>query len=311
MRVRARAGIRAARLIDAAMARAGVVRPLILVSGFWRSGTTWLQECLAEALDAKTVFEPLSPLDPARGAAVARRFPGDEDAAQAFIPAELSSDEDVWTTLDHAMSGRADSSFALSCRWSLHESFRRAVVVKDVRLQCNLALVHARYGIPVVHVRRHPCAVVASLLAADWHWSFARVRLAELLPAPANEKRPGADPRAFDDDATSRIAAVWAWSEGRAAASLEGTSWGRLFTYEDLARDPEGVFAAICTGFGLRPKVGAVFDRPSASIHPDAFAARSTTNDRWRRLMSTAEIERIERIADAVYPGWREAWSRP
>jgi hypothetical protein len=31
------------------------------VSGFFRSGTTWFQECIAEGACGKTVFEPLSP----------------------------------------------------------------------------------------------------------------------------------------------------------------------------------------------------------------------------------------------------------
>src|SRR5262245_54727605 len=34
----------------------------LLLSGFWRSGTTWLQEALRDVLYAKTLFEPLCPL---------------------------------------------------------------------------------------------------------------------------------------------------------------------------------------------------------------------------------------------------------
>ncbi len=63
--------------------------PIVLVSGFWRSGTTWVQECLAESLGAKTIFEPLSPQEPRRRAFLASRFPADEDALQAFIPGSL------------------------------------------------------------------------------------------------------------------------------------------------------------------------------------------------------------------------------
>jgi len=32
----------------------------IVVNGFWRSGTTWLQDTLSAAINAKAVFEPFA-----------------------------------------------------------------------------------------------------------------------------------------------------------------------------------------------------------------------------------------------------------
>ena len=33
----------------------------LLINGFWRSGTTWLQQTFVDAMDAKSLFEPFSP----------------------------------------------------------------------------------------------------------------------------------------------------------------------------------------------------------------------------------------------------------
>jgi hypothetical protein len=38
----------------------------LLINGFWRSGTTWLQQTLVQALNAKSLFEPFSPAAAAR-----------------------------------------------------------------------------------------------------------------------------------------------------------------------------------------------------------------------------------------------------
>ncbi len=292
------AGLAAAGLLDAALGLSGLAAPVVLVSGFWRSGTTWLQECLAESLGAKTVFEPLSPQEPRRRAALEPRFPGDEDALQAFIPGPFAEGAPDWRALDAACRGRHGGAFLLSCRASVAESARTAIVVKDVRLHANLAGFHRRFGVPVVHLRRHPCAVVASLLAADWHWSFARVTLARLDPAAEAL-------RAFDTDALSRIAAYWAHVERRAALAIDGRAWGRTLAYETLAARPGPVVEDLCGWLGRPQRRTPDFGRPAASVHPDIFAARPRAPEPWRTRLSEAEVVRVEAIADAVFPAWR------
>ena len=293
------AGLAAAGLVDAGIGLARLARPVVVVNGFWRSGTTWLQEGLAESLGAKSIFEPLSPQEPRRRAALAPRFPGDEDALQAFIPGPIPEGASEWRSFEAACRGLHGGAFLLSCRAGLGESARTAIVVKDVRLHGNLGQVHRRLRTPVVHLRRHPCAVAASLVAADWHWSFARVRLARLVP-DASELRP------YDTDGLSRIAAYWAHVERQAAQALAGQAWGRTVAYEALAADPGAVVADLCDWLGLRRRGTPDFSRPAASVHPDVFAARSTAPEPWRRSLSEAEVRRVEAIADDVFPEWRK-----
>ena len=291
------AGLAAAGLIDAGLALTGRARPIVLVSGFWRSGTTWVQECLAESLDAKTIFEPLSPQEPRRRAVLERQFPGDEDALQAFIPGP-SEETPMWNALEGACRGTRGGAFLLSCRRSVVESWRTAIIVKDVRLHHNLGPFHRRFRVPVVHVRRHPCAVVASLITADWHWSFSRVRLATLVPAASAFA-------AYDTDALARIAAYWAFVERRAFLDLQGQAWAYPLAYEKLIADPAKIFAEICAWLGRHQLRTPVFSRPAASIHPDAFIARAASSEPWRTVLSDEDVMRVEAIADALFPEWR------
>ena len=301
--------ISTARLIDGALGRCGLAHPAVLVSGFWRSGTTWLQESLAATLGGKTVFEPLSPLEPHRHTVMLRHDPDDsEDLRQATIPGPQGQHSDFWTSMDRACTGVHASPYLLSCRQGVGESLRRKVVVKDVRLQANLAAFHDRYHTPVVHIRRHPCAVVASLVAADWHWSLARVKLADLLPrlAHALSEADRAVALSFDTDAISRIAAFWAVTERIAAEALRGQTWGAVLNYERFALDPADGLARICERLAITPRYRVDVAAPSASVDPNVFASYETSpSERWRRHLPQGEIDKIEGAADTIFPRWR------
>lgn len=302
--LRIRFAVAQARTIDWMLAWMRLAEPVVLVSGFWRSGTTWLQECLAESLGAKTIFEPLSPLDAARRAQITAWFSGDEDAMQAFVPADLPDNDPTWALLKGAVTGRYGSNFLLSCRRDVAESRRRRIVAKDVRLQFNLPAVHRRFGIPVIHIRRHPCAVVASLLAADWHWSFDRVRLSDLMPEAAQI------PREFDLDALSRIATCWALTERQVARDMHDEPWAQLVTYEEMVDRPSNTLAALCQWMGHRQERTGVFGRPSASVDPAEFAASGPgRRDRWRKSLSIHQVTRVQTIVDELHPTWRDTWA--
>ncbi|WP_237476910.1 sulfotransferase [Lichenibacterium dinghuense] len=297
-----RLAIGGARTVDWTLARLRAARPVVLVSGFWRSGTTWVQECLAEALAAKTVFEPLSPLDPRRRAMLAAQgLP--YDSLQAAMPGPLPDDDPLWDFLADACTGRHTSNFTLNCRSSLRESFATRIVVKDVRMPFNLDGFHRRFGVPVLHVRRHPCAVVASLLAADWDWTFGRVGLGHLLPAMEDRD---AVLRDCDGDALSRIAAWWAATERHAAASLAGRAWAHGAVYEEVADDPAPAFAALCARLGLAQRRAPRFARVSAST-----VGAASPRDRWRTSLSRADILRVEAVVTRIHPGCLDAWGGP
>ena len=288
---------------DRSLALLGLSRPVLIVSGFWRSGTTWLQESFAESLGAKTVFEPLSPMEPRRRLMLGGVL-ASEDVLQTFVPGP-DQEPALWRFLAAAAHGRTGSRFSLSCRRHLWESFRTRIVVKDVRLHRNLRAVHDRFDVPVVHIRRHPCAVVASLRAANWHWGFERV---SLLDWPL----PQADPnflRACDADPVSRLTAFWALHEREAAASMRDQPWACEMTYESTVQGAERQIRTAGAKLGLRMGRHAIQGHSSASIDPKAFALVSTRRtDFWRTTLTEPEIERIEHIVSTLYPEWRTHW---
>ena len=295
-----KAAVKIAGLLDWAMAATQVAKPVVMISGFWRSGTTWLQECIADSIGAKTVFEPLSPANPRRNLMLKSAFPDSADAKEALIPGPMLGCSPFWKYVDDAFYGRYSSHFMLSCRRNIREGLHRHIVVKDVRLQFNLQHVHDRYALPIIHVRRDPFAVIASLIAADWQWSFERVRLADLL-SPAHRLSAG-EVEAFDCDATSRIAAYWAITEHFAAQSLRGKDWGCMLSYEAIRRDPQIALTHICTWLGIDQIRTADFDRPSASTHSAAHPENTRTEPELCRRLTDGQISRIREVITRIYP---------
>jgi len=291
----------AARGLDWAVARTGPVRVAILVSGFWRSGTTWLQECLAEALDAKPVFEALSPQNPRWAQRLDAIGIHATSAQEATMPGGCDATDPMWRYLDGAFRGVHTSGFGLASRQTIGQSLRRLVVAKEVRLQLNLAAAHARYGAPVAHLRRHPCAVVASLLQADWSWRFADVSLADATAGFPEAAREAA--RGYDTDELSRIAAYWALSEGAAEQQLAGAPWARIIAYEQAVQAPDALLEGLCRLSGHPQKRRARANRDSVVTHPDALGlSPQARRERWRGSLSTADTARVEAVVRALAP---------
>jgi hypothetical protein len=302
-----------ARLLDHACARTGWSRPVVLVTGFWRSGTTWLQELLAAALAAKTTFEPLSPRIPEYAALMAPcRLPG-YAALEAFMPClDRTPDEALWRYLDDAFHGFCSGHFTLLCRTTVRESLRRRVVVKCVRLQFGHTAVHERYGVPVVHLRRHPCAVAASLKTTRWAWSFGDVRLVDIgFGAEGHRLEPfGADAERlarligrFDTDPLSRAAAYWALTERYVEERLADRSWARVLAYEAAVARPEAALADIGAFLRAPTLDGLEAARDSPVTEPESLGlsgqARAAA---WRHRLTAEEIDRVREIVGLIFP---------
>lgn len=283
-------------LADSIMARLGLAQPVVLVSGFWRSGTTWLQESLATSLDAKTVFEPLSPEALHRNKIISDEAFQDLSFGRLLVRETVDQNDAFWSYLDSAFWGRIGDADSLNCRRSLSESFRRFIIAKEVRMQFNLKAAHDRYGIPIVHIRRHPAAVISSLLHVHWGKMFESVRLSQLLPSRAAELQE------FDQDVVSRMSAYWAVTEQFVDQTIAGAPWARIISYEDAVINPTETMSNLCKFLGKEQKKFPSFRTRSAST-VDKSASDYVAKPRgWQNTLSEVNIERVRSTVSKLYP---------
>lgn len=268
------------------------VREALLVTGFWRSGTTWIQQAVARSWHAKTVFEPFSPENTRQHR---------EASGQLRMPLHLDpTSRDLY---ENSMRGFGRGRFTLYARDRTRDAFRTRVVTKYVRLGFALDDLLAERPLPAIHLRRHPAAVVNSFRNASWHWGPADARLTDAYP----EDLPVAQfLREHDTNDLTRIGALWAASE---AAVQRAVDAGRttLLSYEHATRDGHQVDAALAA-VGIRcAPVDLAFDSrtTSAATRGQSSAVRA---DAWRTSLPADDLERLERITVAGFPAAAELW---
>jgi hypothetical protein len=299
------------------------------VSGFWRSGTTWLQQVIGQALDAKVVLEPLRySVDAYRSVldalGVADRSP---DYLDPLVPYAGSSFERhphlrqyVRDALVSAIPGlpvrlprftmRAQTAATLGGRWArsarrIVEAFRPRVVVKFTRAHLLLSAIANDFGPRIVHVRRDPRAVVHSFRRIGWTWPQA-FSLADHLLEPDDGRaavfREHCDLlRALDTEPPHvRIAAYWGLLETQAQQAIDARGFPCL-RYRDLVED-----GADSARRHLAPLIGTDIDASflyQESWSSTAGAGGKSVEDRlygWKGGLSSTEISNIESAVQRV-----------
>jgi hypothetical protein len=297
-----------------------LVSPLVdparspVVSGFWRSGTTWLQEVLARLLAAKSVIEPFHFEVPAARALLAASQPGPKpdpvlELQMPFCGTGLLEGE-LRGVFERALRATLAGRGTRLIRTGLWECLRRRVVVKVTRGHLCLRAAQDTFGMPVIHLHRDPRGVVASVLQTGWDWLFDHLRLKEQLLEPRDGRaqafeRWREEIEEYDRmDRIARIAAYWAMVETFLKESFADgpTRAPSLFlSYEQICREGQDFLLEALARLGLNPRApdgrGAL-DQASFSTSQGRLAA--SLEDRilgWRRQLSPAQADLIEGIA--------------
>lgn len=310
-----------AEAIDHAVASQIDPRETVVISGFWRSGTTWLQEYLAELLQAKTIFEPFHFLVPAskklfKHYGIAKK---PEAVRELFIPyaadRPFAPESLLYYYYDGALRADLSGRAVRVLRKDVSESYRPRVVVKFTRGQFSLHAAHHTFAMPVIHVYRDPRAVVASAKMTDWYCLFDHLDLPEQLLAMQDGRAEFfgcyADViREFGHDKVARIAAYWALTEKFIQeAFAKDRARFIAVSYEKLNREKESLMPALLAGLGIR----AVQHDKLAGANKDSFSTSSqrqgvSTEERirgWQKALSRAEIAVIETVAQRLNFGDR------
>ena len=281
----------------------------VVISGFWRSGTTWLQQMVADGTMSKSVFEPLDPrhLPLPVALELAELLATSPRAANlpCFTPFYAAAESLPSTLRSYLLAcgqGRPRGYRLRRARTSLSESFRRSVNIKFVRGQLMLPALSSLYDVPVIHIKRDPRAVLASIRRANWwaNW-LENVSLKKLVLEPGDDRGDTMEQwseliKEYDRrPPLPRLAVYWFILEHHAHLFLASSNRAVGLQYEQLTMDPAVLSRALTTlGMKCDPaKIRGTRNSPTTGNRSQSNS-QSARCERWRYELSSLEIAEVD-----------------
>jgi hypothetical protein len=303
-------------------------RPRV-IAGFGRSGTTWVQDVLAESNSLRAVFEPLHPRHIRGAAAHAHRFLSADDddpelrvflqrfffenfhslwadyrvSAQRLYPRphELAS----LRLLKEFLRRKVDAKRNISRYWDQRRRARR--LVKFVRANMMLGWIRRNFDARIVFIVRHPAAVILSQLKSPNAWHPQR-----------NIERYRSDWRlleAIDDDARTLLhrnlsdveALTVSWCIENTVAMRQAAESGiTVVYYETLVQRGRDEWHRILSALCLDVEPHAqLIDQPSQQAWGEKAGNAELVRqfDSWMGEIDGATATGIQGILDAAGVG--------
>jgi len=303
------------------LATAQPAKAPILVTGAYRTGTTWVGKMLAASGQTTYIHEPLN----------VHHRPGVLRAPVKYWYAYLcaQNETDYLPALQETIQLRyhtlADMKSLRSARdalrmgrhWSIFLRGRllsQRSLLKDPFAVFSAPWFARRLGCQVVITVRHPAAIVSSLKRLNWPFDFNNLLNQPLLmqdwlePFRVEIERIVREPA----DIIEQGSLLWKIVYQVVAEYRQQSPEFLLVRHEDLSMDQVQGFEALygCLGLKFTRRAQKIIRESSSSENPKEQSGRSFNSvrldslanlDSWKRHLAADDIRRIRRITEEVF----------
>lgn len=262
-----------------------------VISGSGRSGTTWIQDVIARSNDLRTAFEPLHPSAiPAMQNYAYKVLDQNEDAAELrdYLQRIFSGQyRDTWVDYrirpDRLRPGLNNVSSPMAlyqylARWRklyrqskvYRKHIGKPVITKFIRASQMYGWLLQSFNMQIVHVTRHPCAVIESKLRLggdDWDVVTELSRYIGQKPIYDSVVSKIEHEQIYNYDTAGKYAIIWCIEN-----CLDWSSLGdRVLNvyFETLASHDQAAWQEVITHLGLTHLDTELLARPSQQSRPE------------------------------------------
>lgn len=237
--------------LDRFLSKKIVLYDSIVITGFWRSGTTWLQKVISIRTKSKEIFEPFYwGVDGFKK--LVCKYVSSSELSREFVSSYMPYCEDfskcgeIKSYFEKAIRGHLKGAWLRRGR-TVRNSFSPRTTTKFVRGHLITPALGSFFKPTIIHIRRDPRAVIASLLRENWGAWLREVSIRRLLLEPEDGRakffsrwEPAIQRADDSDEFVMRIATYWALTERFIEEQgLENTD-GAVVKYEKLVSERPG-----------------------------------------------------------------------
>lgn len=320
----------------------GISPNLMAIFGTGRSGTTWLGAIVSSHPKLAYRFEPFHRLqgkvpaiDQQLDLMRSRKFDASclPELYASLLPAYPECEKPPFFSRDYATRLHYGRSLTWPiCRrypagsgpykWAYTPTDRPPILFKEVNLEIMIENLIEKTEVPIVYIIRHPCAVVRSNISANekGFMSLNRHKNIDTLLAEHDADLAAIYSGHLEQlSSLEKNALLWRIDVERAVKSLNGHKKALMIYYEDLCTNTVEVTAKVFDHFGLdfagQTKKFLDASTKKSWLHRfrysevgmskdfSVFRETSQMSDKWRKVMSPADIESIMGIvaSSSVY----------
>lgn len=298
---------------------------LRIIAGSGRSGTTWIQDVIAETNEYRPVFEPLHPQAIPVAAPYAGRFiepdANAKELAGLFESIGRGELNSIWTDYrirPRVLLPRARMLYSLGewsgfvSRWAgvigQYHRYRpmrdySEVIVKLIRGNLMLAWLKRNFNARIIFIARHPGAVIESRLRI-------RGKIWDPEPLLAQFRNPSVLGRLYENyvhllnrklDSVEAQALIWC-IENQLPLKEAGEGKYALVFYENLVVNGEREWARITDTLELNnnPYGNTIIDKPSQQAALNRSGTANNKSESWLDRLNHSQIYSLERVLDEL-----------